>query len=78
MIQWLKKLFLGSEPKKASEPEPIVEEEIIEIVQGPAPECYSRSDMFLFSGYLMGKKENEPGINVTEVFEEWKLRFKNQ
>ena len=73
MMKWLEQFF---KKEVIPEPEPIVEEKM-ECEPEPERECYTRSDMFLFSGYLIGKKQGDPGLSVTEIFEEWKERFKS-
>lgn len=56
----------------------LIFESFIAGAQRQAERMYTKTDMFIFAGYLQGAKELDPNVDLEEVFEEWRKAFKTK
>jgi hypothetical protein len=65
-VKPFKSAGFGTMPKEAGEP-PFKEYR--------NNECFTKEDMFLFAGFCVGARQNDPTITATEMFDDWKITF---
>ena len=50
----------------------------VNILANLSKEMYTRDEMFLFAGFVQGKKYSNPEMDLTEIMEEWEKIFKSK